>query len=411
MRKLANLFICLFLCAALIDIADELLKLLLPSSFLTEPRRLVDLLTLAIGLACYLCMAFNRHLPKLLLLSLLGYLLWGQLAFWPLAEWLGEDISALCAAGGQLLLALLAMTSIRAQNRKSRLFRPSQFAGPGFSGRNLFNFALLNLLLLPVILLLLGFSATSSLLEQSSAGFVQLKPDGLYMSERVYRQGTKTIRLVGMIHLGQQDYFSALNDSISGQRTLILAEGVSDRTQRLQGKFSYGKLADLLGLASQEDFPFSGRVVSADSLQRLADVSKAQPDILPADIDLQEFDPRTIAVLNALGEHLLNAPSLAAGVSAFNRWANTHLSPETNQVVMADLLDKRNASLLGYLPDALRKYDKLVIPWGALHMAGIEQGVLELDFSLQQSRQRQSIDFFQLPYQRLWKSLTEENGR
>jgi hypothetical protein len=44
----------------------------------------------------------------------------------------------------------------------------------------------------------------------------------------------------------------------------------------------------------------------------------------------------------------------------------------------------------------------LLIPWGALHMPGLEAEVKQQGFTLQEIRERQSIDFFNLPYARLW---------
>ena len=234
-------------------------------------------------------------------------------------------------------------------------------------------------------------------------GFVRLKPDGLYMVEKVYAQGPKTIRLAGMIHLGEEDYYRQLLSSISPRGTLVLAEGVSDEQQRLRERFSYGQLADLLGLSAQEEFPFPGRLIKAASLRQPSDRAPEQIDVLRADVDLQQFDARTVEVLNALGKYLLNAPSLIEGIEAFNRWAEQHVTPEVNQVVMHDLLDRRNAVLLDYLEPALNKYDTLVIPWGALHMPGIEAGVEARDFRLQQILERQSVDFFRLPWSRIWQ--------
>ncbi len=381
MRKLANLYLLLFLVAAFFRLSALLFSQVLGFAALTELSGLIDLLALLLGLLVYLCMAFDRHLPKLKLLPLIAFQLWGTLAFWPLPELLGAAATDFLSSIGQLLLGGMALVLVRVENGKSWLFRRSQFAGPGFSWRNLFKFGLLNIVLLPLVLLILGFSVAANVIELSTTGFVRLKPNGLFMVERVYRQGPKTIRLAGMIHLGQQAYYDELIDSMAGHRTLILAEGVSDETQRLKGKFSYAKLAELLGLASQEQFPFQGRLVDAQSLDRLTDVQKTQPDILRADVDLKSFDARTIKVLNALGKYLLNADSFPQGLRDFNRWANQHITPEINRVVMNDLLEKRNQNLLGYLPKALRKYDTLVIPWGALHMAGIERGIQELDFS------------------------------
>ncbi|MCF6179971.1 MAG: TraB/GumN family protein, partial [Geopsychrobacter sp.] len=98
--------------------------------------------------------------------------------------------------------------------------------------------------------------------------------------------------------------------------------------------------------------------------------------------------------------------SLSRGYREFRHWAEQNITPETNQILIDDLLEKRNRAVLSYLPKALQKYQTLLIPWGALHMPGIEAAVKEQGFALQKTRERQAIDFLTLPYGKLWKNLT-----
>jgi hypothetical protein len=209
-----------------------------------------------------------------------------------------------------------------------------------------------------------------------------------------------------MIHLGQEDYFSNLMDSISGKRTLILAEGVTDTDGLMTEHFNYGKIADLLGLTSQEKVRFKGNLIEASDLDQEMTGTADIPDLLPADIDLKQFDPHTLEVLNALAKYVLNAESLTSGYFEFNQWAQNHVTSDSNGIIMDDLIGKRNRSVVSYLPKALRKYDTVIIPWGALHMKGIEEEVLKKGFQLENSQKRLSIDFLLLPYEKLWKSLT-----
>ncbi|RLB76768.1 MAG: hypothetical protein DRH06_05215, partial [Deltaproteobacteria bacterium] len=291
------------------------------------------------------------------------------------------------------------------RNHKSLLLVRSQFSGAPFSGRNLLRFSLISLLVVPVALLLISYSLVGNLIKTNTAGFVQLKPNGLYMTERVYQQNEKQIRLVGMIHLGEEEFYDDLTASIPGHQTLILAEGVSDKGHLLTEQFSYGRIANLLGLTSQEKINFPGKLIEVADLDDKREENQEIPDILRADIDLQQFDLRTLEVLNAMAKYLLNGESLVSGYLAFNRWAEEHFSPDLNEIVMTDLITKRNRSVLGYLPKALNRYDTVIIPWGALHMQGIEKAVLEKGFQLEQSQTRQSINFLSLPYQQLWKKI------
>ena len=405
MRRLANLFLILFLSAGGLGLGSALLHPYWSDNPLTGLHNLVKLLLVLLAVPIYFGFGFNRHLPKLIFVPLLGYLSWGLLDYWPLEALLGNSYR-LYTAGGQLLLGLLALQLNHLQNRKSLLLVRSQFAGPGFSGRNFFRFCLLSIPLLPLALLLLSYAAASSLIEQHSAGFVRLKPNGLYMTEKIYTRGEKEIRLAGMIHLGQQTYYQDLAASFNTGDSLLLAEGVSDAQGLLSDRFSYGNLAELLGLTSQEQFNFIGRVIEAEQLGHPDLEKSGRLDILRADIDLQQFDPRTIEVLNAIGSQLLGNSSLRDGYRNFSQWAEQHVTPELNKIVMDDLIEKRNRSLLSYLPKGLQHYRTLIIPWGALHMPGLEAAILQQGFEFQQSRQRLSIDFLLLPYERLLENLT-----
>lgn len=409
MKRIANLFLILFLVAAGLGICTELLNPYWPNNPIAGLRDLAELLSILLAMSVYFGLGFNRHLPKLIFVPLLTYLFWGLLDSWPLESLIGDKYQ-LVAACGQLLLGFLALKLIRHSNGKSLLLVSSQFAGPGFSGRNFFRFCLLSIPLLPMVLLLLSYSVAGSLIEEYTAGFVRLKPNGLYMIEKIYVQGDQQIRLVGMIHMGRQDYYQELSDSFNAGHTLLLAEGISDAQGLLTDKFSYGKLADLLGLTSQEQLRFPGRLIEAEQLGRPNATEAGTPDILRADIDLQEFDPRTIEVLNAIGTHLLNNSSLRGGYQDFSEWAAQHVTPEVNRIVMDDLLQKRNRSVLSYLSEGLQNYRTLVIPWGALHMPGIETAVKQRGFELQNSRERLSIDFLALPYEQLWENITGAAG-
>jgi hypothetical protein len=217
------------------------------------------------------------------------------------------------------------------------------------------------------------------------------------MVEKVYVREAKQIRLAGMMHLGQSRYYQELADSFNAEDTLLLAEGMTDTQGLLTGDFSYSGVADLLGLAAQQEFRFPGRLIDAGSLDLPGAADTTAPDILHADLDLQDFDPHTIAVLNAVGRYLRNGDS-----GEFNRWAEENFTPETTRILLNDLVHKRNQAVLSYLPKGLQKYRTLLIPWGALHMPGLEAEVKQQGFTLQEIRERQSIDFFNLPYARLW---------
>ncbi len=352
MRKLANFFLLMFLLAALTALADALQYRFFPTPVISEINLLVWLVCVVTGALVYLGSGFSRQLPKAVVAPLLLWILWRLIDYWPLKM---VDSSAwLTLAGGQLLLSLVVFTLNRKRNHGHLLFTRQQFSGPAFSGRNFLNFILISILLIPFATLCFTFFLANYFVQVNTAGFVQLKPDGLYLAERNYRKGEKQVRLTAMIHLGRDTFYSDLLDSLVGGKTLILAEGVSDRKGLLQKNFSYGGIADLLGLAAQEEITFPGHHIESLEQAPTGTASKL-PDILQADIDLSQFDPRTIAVINALAEYLLNAESLPEGYRQFNRWAQQHVDDDLNRIVMDDLIDKRNRAVINTLPAALEK--------------------------------------------------------
>lgn len=361
------------------------------------------------------CLGLNRNLPKRVFLPQIFLLFWAASGLWPLSSISGQFSVQMFAAAMQVLLGILALFYIRSLNHKSLFLTPEMLPSPGFSLGYSLRFGIVGLLLLPVCLFFFGFSLSHSYVDSLSGGFVRLGLDGLYMKERLYRLDDKTIRLASMIHIGNQEYYDDLAQSISSGRTLVLAEGVSDEDGLLRETFSYGGIADFLGLSAQEQMELGGRLIDVEQLSE-ADFQGSEnglPDIARADIDLREFDPQTLEFINALGTYLLNSnSSLTEGFAAFNLWAQDHVTPETNDIIMSDLVTKRNRAVLNHLSAALSKYDTIVIPWGAMHMVGIEAAVKEQGFLLQNDHERRSIDFSKLPFAALLEkvSATEEEG-
>ncbi len=233
MKKTANLFLILFLLTAVIPLAAGLLQTFTAFTF---PLLLTQLIWSACGLCVtllYLGYGFNRHLPALILLPLQIWLLWRVLDFWPLENVFGPHYLFYTSAA-QLILALIVLQCNKIINGQSLLLTDKQFAGPSFQGRRLLKFLLLNILLFPILLTLGGFALVSNLIENASAGFVQLKPNGLYMIERTYRRDNKQIQLMGMIHLARPQYYTDLMAVMPQHRTLILMEGVTDNDSLLK---------------------------------------------------------------------------------------------------------------------------------------------------------------------------------
>jgi hypothetical protein len=116
MRRLANLFLILFLFSAGLNFCAELL----PGSPLVGLRQLAELLTYLLAMPVYVGLGLHRQLEKRIFAPLLLVLGWGLLEFWPL-ESLAGDHYRLYAAAGQLLLDVLGYLAIGRLLTKQRV--------------------------------------------------------------------------------------------------------------------------------------------------------------------------------------------------------------------------------------------------------------------------------------------------
>jgi len=397
MRIFANMFLVLFLADGGLSVFDELLALFYPRTPLSDLRSLVANAVILLAVAIYFCLGIDKRLPKRVFLPLILFIVWC-----PFATWFFPSLAHLRAFGLvfaciQLLLFMPPLYSIRKAGGKLLLTK-EMFPPPFFSLKNTLLFGAANLFIVPVVLVLLGLFLVNAFLSGQTAGFIRLAPDGVHMTERIYRLKDKTIRLVSMIHVGEQEYYDDFVRSVPAGRTVVLAEGITDESNILRNRFGYGKMAGFLGLASQEKMELKGRVIDGEEPEESgAEGAEAGiPDIIRADVDIRTFRPATIRFLNVLGKHLTESTSFASALIAVNGWAKQNVTPEMNETFMDDIIHQRNKEVLSHLGKALPRYDTIIIPWGALHMAEIEKSVVARGFVLQEERDRVSIDFRKL---------------
>jgi hypothetical protein len=402
MRTFVNLFLVLFLADGALSVADELAVLLFAATPLSGLRSALASLVIIQGVAVYCCLGIDQRLPKRLLLPLILFVVCSPGLGWLLPQVARVPGGGALLAASQLALGLVLLFRLRAAGAPDLLLPPSRFAAPFFSRKNTLTFVLANLLVMPLFLALLLLFLANGYLAAYTAGFMRVTPRGLWMTERTYGRNGQAVRLASMIHVGQQAYYDDVTRAMATGRTIVLAEGVSDDADRLEGRLDYGRVADYLGLASQAQMRLRGRLIDAAQLEEpppqpaQGGAVAEQADILRADLDVSDFRPETIRFLAAMGKQLQENPSLTTGLLSLNSWAEKNMTPAMQEIIIDDVLHQRNRVLLGHLEKALRRYDTVVIPWGALHMPEIEAAVLQRGFALRSEQERLSIDFVKL---------------
>jgi hypothetical protein len=401
MRLFANLFLVLFLADGSFSLIDELVPLLTPLVSFTDLRILISGTAIVMAVPLYICLGIDKRLPKRLFVPLIFFVF-----FCPLSTWFFPALAVirtygLIMATVQIMLGMLPLYYFRNGNERSLTMPPEMFSAPFFSIRNSLIFSAANLLVIPLALVIFALSAANAYIAEYTAGFMHLTPGGVQMTERVYKLGSRTIKLAAMIHIGDREYYDDLTGSIALGRTIILAEGVSDSNNLLRNSIDYDKMAGFLGLASQKDMHFQGNIIDEKELLsalpgHVAGYEKlaGDIDIIRADMDVSDFREPTILLLNALGKQMRESPSFVKGVMVLNSWGEKNITPEMSDIIMDDILHRRNMVVIRYMEKAIDHYDTVVIPWGALHMKEIEAEVLKKGFKLQQEQERVSISFW-----------------
>ena len=407
MRKFANLFFAIYLADGVISLLHELSAAFMQTEPSSGLRNLVALAALLVALPLYVSLGIDRRLPKPVIIPQVLFILWMALGAWPIASTVGSF--GLLSATIQVLLGLLPFILYAGTAGSNRLLPAERFLPEFFGLRNTLLFFSLHIILLPLAVGYLSVSILAQYADQGTAGFMRLGSDGLHMEERVYSLSGKNIRLTGMIHIGEQDFYQKLIDSIGSDRTVILAEGVTDEDGLLVAQFGYGEMAKTLGLTSQSEMEFAGRLINEDDLEKLKpeDFATLETHIIRADSDLNRFSPMTIDFINMLGKSLFGNDSVQQGLLAYDHWAKENITPESTKVIFNDLIDLRNDVVLSWLDRTLPVYDTIVIPWGAMHMPGLEKAILKRGFKLTASREYLSVDFNTLPIGKLLEKLSD----
>lgn len=307
---------------------------------------------------------------------------------WPLTLWLDLRTASLLLDGGLVLLGMVYLAAAVASK--------SVHSRPWFRWQHSAAVAVV-FFLATVLSLPAGLFGIARVIEDTSAGFVKLTPEGLRLAERIYEKDGRRVHLVGMAHIADGVFYEALNESLATPlegRRLVLLEGVSDREKVLPQSFASGEtyraMAEKLGLAEQAiGFAMQSDKPEGKPGDSLAEWAERGVDFRRADIDVSELDPayrdRLVALLGAMGnlrfEDLFSMP---ADMTA----------EELEELMVEGLIKKRNAHLMDVFADHHSGYAEVFIPWGAAHLPDLERRLLALGYAPVAEHQRLGIDFW-----------------
>ncbi len=401
-RGVTNVFWAAFLADGLISVVAEALTWGGGDPVLGGFRTVWALLVVFFSLGVALMVAVTPRAPKRVLVPLLLFTWWAGLAqAFPLGfskiPHLGFWLSVFqVVVAGVVFWLWRAQTSLRpfeARDRVGFAWKYALVAVPATAGVFL------------AVFVLGVFGAISHQISSSSGGYVQLRPNGLFLLERRFQSGDREVRLAGMMHIAEEEFYANLLPEADPKvPSVVLVEGVTDAGNLLgDGNLSYSGLARMLSISAQEDSSFMHRVSaglrrSDESHPVREDGERAQTvagglDFVHADVDVGTFHPKTIAFIVAVMA-LFDAEDFPTLIDNLSKYSGP-LNDETSQEqVMQDILYARNDRLVVEIQASLQDYRRVIIPWGALHLMGIESWLRTHDFEQSGETERCALRFW-----------------
>lgn len=395
MRLFINFFLTGFALDAAVSVVDDFFFLLSGEHAMGALRELLALAVFGLSIIVYLALGIDSRLPKRMLLPLTLFVAWATFGCLPLSIYIESPALLLGASLFQLALAAFAFLYVRKRSG-GWLLPEDYFARPVLRLKNTLLFALGNIVLVPAAAALLLASSAYAYMDHKTAGFMRIGMDGIHLEQRDYQRDGKTVRLIPMVHIAGADYYRELGEMLSSGEAVVLAEGVSDREGLMKTGLSYSKVADFIGLASQENMELRGTPLDYEDLDAGAAADAAGPGIVRADIDSSELSEETRRYIETVGRLFNPQDSFAESFRKYLSWYEENMTPEKEKAVFSEIIDKRNETLLRYLDRALLGHDEIAVPWGALHMPGLERALLDRDFTLAATRTKRAVDFKEL---------------
>jgi hypothetical protein len=375
LRSFANTVIALSAADALFSLFEETLRALTGATALAAPRSALAQVALLALAATVPGMLVTPRLPVHVFLPLVLATFWLTLGAAPLGLWVTSApvlAAVLCLL--QLAAVALAFATVRAHNGgRSVWFDAASPERPAFAWHHSLAVGAALLTLGPALAIGYGAVAVATWVSGVTHGFVHFGLEGVSLAERRYQREGREIRLVGMMHIGDPAAYRALTRTFARESTVVLAEGVSDRGERLSGSLHYGRAAQALGLAPQQDL--DSYLSEGEGAQT---TTPEWPVVRHADVDTSVFSPATISCIQWASE-VWDADDLASALQMILAGARER-GPEL-EAFQSEVLGLRNEHLVAEIERALPEFEHVVVPWGALHLPAIERAVLDWGFA------------------------------
>ncbi len=352
-------------------------------------RNMLGISALVQGIFLYIAMAFSPRISFRLVGWPTLFLIWANLTGGfplPFFYW---DQAGIFLSSVQLLIAVILAVFVW---RNDGIAGGPGFVDPaegraGFGWRRFLFFTAGSLATVPIFLVAGVLGSAARGIDQVTESYVRLRPDGIYMAESRLTKEDREVALKGMVHVADASFYRDLKWKIEGVKTLVLLEGVTDREGLLKDGLGMEKVAGLLGLESQMEKgvyretieKMTEKAATVESAENGIVTVEPSVDVRRADVDVSSFKPTTISYLKAAA-NLFQATTSAELVRILQDRSSPLQNDQIAQGVMTDILTGRNSYLIGQIEEGLLTHQRIVVPWGALHLGEIERHLKKQGF-------------------------------
>ncbi len=404
LKAAVNLFWFAFCADGVLSLIDEILSLENHISPVSLVRGLLALGVIVASIVLAGAVALTPRAPKRVLVPMIAFAWWNGAAFaFPFGS-MGIPHLAIWMALAQCAVGISVYLLFRNADGQGMRMPFAVRSGPRVSAKYA-------MIAAPaVVAAMVGFAAVSVLsglaaeIESLTGGYVKLRADGLYVVERHFQSNGREVRLAGMVHVAQGEFYSGvLPEADPAVPAVVLVEGVTDRRRLLgSGSLSYARVAKLLNVTPQEESTFTERVVSGlkepplpqDGPDRSAAPAPAEAiHFRHADVDVETFDPKTIAFIVTVMS-LFQSESFHHVFEQLTAPGSPLSDTSSQTQVMEDILYARNERLVEEIQVSLKQYRRVIVPWGALHLPEIESWLRAHDFVQSGEIERKAVGFW-----------------
>ncbi len=251
------------------------------------------------------------------------------------------------------------------------------------------------------------FFETSALISATTGGYVRLRPNGLYLVERQFREGDREVRLSGMMHIATEEFYDEVLPKADPKHpSVVLLEGVTDDKNLLDDNhLDYTRVARLFQLTAQSESTFSRRAYARAKLhnhpkdespgetEAWVNDNFASHEYRHADVDISNLRPKTIAYIITLSR-LMEAPSWRDVLVELQNPSSPINDSDAQAQVWDDILHARNRRLIAEIQSALPEFQRIIVPWGAAHLSEIERWLKGQHFVQSGEVERRAMKFF-----------------